>query len=519
MKYYSSKSTKESDHGSAAMKNRPVAPAAGARLPERGQKQEQRPEAHQKPANRLKMPLIIAAALILLAAAAICVPLLSENAAYADGYEVIVNGRPLGVTRDPQAVQQALSSIREEFRQSYGMQIYDDTTLEFDRVKIMNCYMCPPDFYEVLLRQTLKAKVMAWVITVNSRPAVALRTQQEADAVLERILEPYQAVAEDKGRTEIKFLENVEVVNAPAEYGSITDAESAYRIMVYGSADYKEEWHIVVTGETLSSIARKHGLKVADLRKANLSVAATDKIYPGDELLVIAPNNCVNVMYIEYIDRDENYEAEPAYVYNDSMYASEKYVQQQGIPGRRHVNAKTTYVNGIEAEYEIMSATIYEEAVPAVIVKGTRPVPAIVRMAAEGEMAFPLDSYTITSHFGPRDIGSQVADASRFHMGVDLDAGTGTPIYASAAGTVNFAGSSSGYGLLVKISHSGGVETRYGHCSQLLVDKGEKVEKGQLIGLVGNTGTSSGSHCHFEIRINGVPQDPEGRYAGSVPGY
>ena len=71
-------------------------------------------------------------------------------------------------------------------------------------------------------------------------------------------------------------------------------------------------------------------------------------------------------------------------------------------------------------------------------------------------------------------------------------------------------GSSGGYGLLVKISHDGGVETRYGHCSTLLVKSGQYVEKGEVIALVGSTGTSSGNHVHFEVRINGTPVDPLG---------
>ena len=123
-------------------------------------------------------------------------------------------------------------------------------------------------------------------------------------------------------------------------------------------------------------------------------------------------------------------------------------------------------------------------------------------------MSLPLSNYTITSYFGTRDTG--IDGASTFHNGVDLGAPYGTPIYASEDGQVTFAGSSSGYGLLVKISHGGGVETRYGHCSTLLVKSGQYVEKGDIIALVGSTGVSSGNHVHFEVRINGTPVDPLG---------
>ena len=62
---------------------------------------------------------------------------------------------------------------------------------------------------------------------------------------------------------------------------------------------------------------------------------------------------------------------------------------------------------------------------------------------------------------------------------------------------------------MIKINHGNGVETRYGHCSKLIVKKGEKVKKGQLIALVGSTGVSSGNHVHFEVRINGEAVDPQ----------
>ncbi|MBD2515185.1 peptidoglycan DD-metalloendopeptidase family protein [Nostoc sp. FACHB-973] len=96
----------------------------------------------------------------------------------------------------------------------------------------------------------------------------------------------------------------------------------------------------------------------------------------------------------------------------------------------------------------------------------------------------------------------------RMHQGVDIANVTGTPIYASAAGTVSFAGTSGGYGLLIKISHPNGDETRYGHNSQLLVSSGGVVAQGQLIAKMGSTGHSTGPHCHFEIRVNGTPINP-----------
>ncbi len=97
---------------------------------------------------------------------------------------------------------------------------------------------------------------------------------------------------------------------------------------------------------------------------------------------------------------------------------------------------------------------------------------------------------------------------SAFHEGLDFTAATGTPIYAAAGGRVTVAEQTPDYGKIVKISHGTGLETRYAHASELLVNAGEVVRKGQLIARVGSTGRSTGSHLHFEVRRDGAPLDP-----------
>lgn len=108
----------------------------------------------------------------------------------------------------------------------------------------------------------------------------------------------------------------------------------------------------------------------------------------------------------------------------------------------------------------------------------------------------------ISNRFGaPRPGG-------RKHAGLDIAAPTGTRVVATQGGTVTFAGTAGGYGTLIKVSHGGGVETRYAHLSRIARSSG-RVERGELIGYVGNTGASSGPHLHFEIRRGGTAINPE----------
>ena len=112
----------------------------------------------------------------------------------------------------------------------------------------------------------------------------------------------------------------------------------------------------------------------------------------------------------------------------------------------------------------------------------------------------------ITSPFGRRK--DPLSGMRRFHGGIDLDGETGDPIYAAGAGKVIYSGQRSGYGLLLIIDHGKGLNSYYGHCSKLLRSRGETVDRGSVIALIGSTGRSSGSHLHFETRKHGQPFDP-----------
>lgn len=121
------------------------------------------------------------------------------------------------------------------------------------------------------------------------------------------------------------------------------------------------------------------------------------------------------------------------------------------------------------------------------------------------------DLKLMASGFGERI--DPIYKTSHFHAGMDFVADIGKPIYATGNGTVEFAGTDdSGYGIHVKINHGFGYLTLYGHMSQLKVVEGQKVKRGDLIGLVGSTGKSVGPHLHYEVHKNGTPVNPVNYY-------
>ena len=132
---------------------------------------------------------------------------------------------------------------------------------------------------------------------------------------------------------------------------------------------------------------------------------------------------------------------------------------------------------------------------------------AIRGLAKVLPIAAPLAQYRIGSPFGPRI--DPFNGRAAFHTGIDMDAPYNSPVYATAPGTVIYAGWLGEYGKTVEIDHGFGIDTLYAHLRRCLVSVGQQVAGHAEIGLVGTTGRSTGPHVHYEVRVNGQPQDPE----------
>lgn len=113
---------------------------------------------------------------------------------------------------------------------------------------------------------------------------------------------------------------------------------------------------------------------------------------------------------------------------------------------------------------------------------------------------------SLSSGFGVRS--DPFRGGAAMHSGVDIPGPIGTPVYATADGVVGRAGWVGGYGNLVELEHGKGIQTRYGHLSSIVAPAGSRVKRGQLIGMMGSTGRSTGSHLHYEVRLDGRAVNP-----------
>lgn len=124
----------------------------------------------------------------------------------------------------------------------------------------------------------------------------------------------------------------------------------------------------------------------------------------------------------------------------------------------------------------------------------------------------PIDvkDYTVASGYGYRN--DPIYGTTKFHEGLDFAAQIGTPVFATADGVVEDAGWKGGYGQCIDLSHGYNYITRYGHLSEILVEPGKTVKRGEMIGKVGSTGKSTGPHLHYEVRFKDEAQNPVNYY-------
>ena len=125
-------------------------------------------------------------------------------------------------------------------------------------------------------------------------------------------------------------------------------------------------------------------------------------------------------------------------------------------------------------------------------------------------MPINIKDFTMSSGYGVRR--DPVYGSTKFHAGLDFASKTGTPVFATADGTVTVADRQSGYGNCIDIDHGYNYLTRYAHLSRIIVRSGQNVKRGELIGYVGSTGKSTGPHLHYEVRFKDEPQNPVNYY-------
>ena len=230
---------------------------------------------------------------------------------------------------------------------------------------------------------------------------------------------------------------------------------------------------------------------------------ATDLLLFGDDKNAEEPEGLITVNVERTKTETEILPFETVKKENASMAWGQEEVITEGVDGMQEVTYRVREENGVIVGSKAMSNEVLVAAVDEVVEVGVQYYYAVNRtdIGGNGALGWPADGL-LSSTFGWRSRG--------WHSGIDIAAPIGTPIYASEAGVVIETSIESGYGLVVRIDHGDGLVTVYAHCNQFNVSVGDIVTRKTVIATIGMTGTTTGPHVHYEVRVNGQAVDPLG---------
>ena len=246
-----------------------------------------------------------------------------------------------------------------------------------------------------------------------------------------------------------------------------------------------------------------------NMPKYEICLLKKDIVTTDDEIYntVISTGKTYYRYYAILLDNEEK-------MYVSTLEEAESAIEELKNKNSNNIN-KISMLEKYEIELRDFSTTeqvvssLYEKK-PVVVQQSSSPV-SYSKSANLSSTVVSLNGVSLSRPVSGRISSRYGQRWGTTHKGLDIAAPKGTPIYAAGSGkiTTSSYGWNGGYGNYVVIDHGSGVTTAYGHCSSLVAKYGQKVNKGDLIAYVGNTGDSRGNHLHFEIRVNGVAQNPQ----------
>lgn len=413
------------------------------------------------------------------------------------GYRVLLNDKEIGIVSNIDKINILLNNIKTELEEINNTEIYiNQELITYKEALVNENDFTPNSDLEKNLKNNVPFKVKVFPINIDGTDVAYLKTKSEAEKVIENIKSLFLPTDTDNRKVKIKSVnicEDIIIDSKLVDINNILSVDDALKYILKGTME--DKIYTVEKGDSLWSIANKYDMSVDEIVKANPDINP-ELIHIGDEINLVVPKPFINIEVKYEYTYKQSIPYQVVVKKDPNLERNKAKKQKYGKYGEKEVTVEVVENNGVLVSKEVLNEKIISEPVTEVVIQGTKRLPVDELMVA----FLPKGTGILTSRFGMR--------WGRHHNGIDAAVPVGTPVYSYMAGTVKFSGWKSGYGYLIIIDHENGYETYYGHNSKLLVKKGDKVDKRQVIALSGNTGRSTGPHVHFEIHKNGVPIDP-----------
>jgi len=417
------------------------------------------------------------------------------------GIAVEYNGHEIGIISAEADFDSAARDVQQRVSYSENEEALDmSAKLSLRVISDDDKFITSGQLADKMLEASDEDLTEAYGIYIDGSFVGAVANKKAVEEALEDRLLNYEV----KGTVrDVSYVNKIEYTKGIYLRNSVKSEDDA--IAQLTSAKEKKRVYVAQAGDNIVTVAQKYGMDLDKLNELNPDISTSLK--DGQMINVIQTESFLPIQYIREMDTMSFLEYETIEVETSALNVGMVATLTKGERGVKESKIEITYVDGIEASRKVISNNITKNPVMEVIGYGTysampdNPDTCFFGqpLTGTGQMGWPLDGGYVSDTF--------ISD--RNHKGLDIAAPEGTEIYAAEEGEVVSAGwNSGGYGNVVMIEHPDGYATVYGHMISVYAVEGEYVQKGQLIGFVGNTGNSFGDHCHFEVRYQGICYDP-----------
>ena len=445
-------------------------------------------------------------------------------------YQVYLGGEKIGLLSSKDELYKLIDEEQQEIKDKYkvdkvhspaGLEVHEVATYSNNLKTAKEIYEDIKDLepftiegYEVSITRD-KEKNTFYILNKEDLDAAVKKTVTAfiSEEKYEKYLNSEQEVIKDTGVEITNIYLNNEVsikkTYVSTEEEIFTDADSLSMYFLYGTTNLTSKYK-VKSSDTIESIAYNNKLGVSDFLIANPDIAGENALLAVGQEVTVAHVSPLSDVVIESFETEyQTIKYDTKIEYDKTINADESYVKQQGSNGLAKVTFATKQINNNVVNTAQVSNEVIREAVDRVMVYGAKNV---VYYGNTTYWAWPtVKPFKISSHYGYRI--HPIRRTAHLHNGTDITGTSSNNIFAIQSGTVTRAGwSGSGEGINIIIDHHNGYTSQYMHLSKVLVNVGDKVEKGQLIGIMGCTGSCTGKHLHLTVKKGGSTINPLSLY-------
>ena len=459
-----------------------------------------------------------------------------ENESIKEVYNVYLDGKLVGAVNSKSSLEKYIDKEQQELKDEFNVdKVYIPNGIDIEKCVTHNAkILSEKEIYEKI-KESKSFTIKGYVVSIKSDDDKEIKVnvlkKNMFDKAVNKVLKAFvssKEISDYKNDTQKaiettgSLIENIEIeekITITESYLStdeviFTDVDTLTKYLLFGSLD-KDEEYTVKPGDTIETVAFNNKLGVEEFLIVNPEFTSSNNLLSvGQKVSIALIDPIFSIVVEKHIVEDMDKPFNTVEKEDSSIYSGQTKVQTEGVVGTQRVTEKIKYVNGEAQPAVITNVTTIREPIDKVVLKGTKSygsnytgggTPAVTT----GNWGWPtISPYIITSYYGFR--------WGRLHAGIDISGcGFGSPIYSIGEGTVSevtnncsdrgYYGSKcgGGYGNAVRVKYSNGMEVIYSHImgSNIRVSVGQHVSKGQIVGYMGNSGSSTGTHLHFQINM------------------